>query len=213
MTTLEYILNKYRLKIVNQFFIEIPNMDREDLAKLFAELGFTEGVEVGVEKGLYSELLCMNNPKLHLSCIDPWSYKAYEPGNPTAYQEQKPYDDLYEETVKRLAPHNCTVVRKGSMEALSDFKDGSLDFVYIDANHDFPNFINDLHQWIKKVKVGGIVSGHDYAYFSYKKFNHVRRALEAYARCYRMRPYFVVGSEEYSELKRDKFRSWFWVKI
>jgi hypothetical protein len=188
-------------------------MGRDDMAKLFAELGFIEGVEVGVEKGLYSEVLLKANPNLHLSCIDPWLASAYEPGADAVDTDQKLYDDRYRETVERLSPYSCNVYRKKSLDALNRFADNSLDFVYIDANHDFPNFINDLHQWKKKVRVGGIVSGHDYAYFSYKKFNHVRRALEAYTRCYRMRPYFVVGASEYKEgTTRDQFRSWFWVK-
>ena len=97
------------------------------------------------------------------------------------------------------------------MDALEDVPDESLDFIYIDANHDFMNFTQDLHYWIKKVKMGGIVSGHDYTYFSYKKFNHVKRALIAYARCYRMIPVFAAMFTA-DGLKRDKFRSWFWVK-
>jgi hypothetical protein len=100
------------------------------------------------------------------------------------------------------------------MDALADFADGSLDFVYIDANHDFVNFTNDLHYWKKKVRLGGIVSGHDYADYAYHKFNHVKRALQAYARCYGMIPIFIVGSLAIEEGQaRDKFRSWFWVKV
>jgi predicted O-methyltransferase YrrM len=101
-----------------------------------------------------------------------------------------------------------------SSEALKDFEDESLDFVYIDANHDFPNFTFDIHNWLKKIKKGGIMSGHDFAYFSYRKFNHVKRALIAYARCYRMIPIFVCGTTTVgTRLKRDHFRSWFWVKV
>jgi predicted O-methyltransferase YrrM len=115
---------------------------------------------------------------------------------------------------KRLSKFsNYTFIIKPSLEAFDDFDDESLDFVYIDANHDFPNFINDLHEWLKKVKTGGIMSGHDYANFSYRKFNHVKRALDAYARCYHMISLFIVGSEEKAEgVKRDRFRSWFWIK-
>ena len=97
------------------------------------------------------------------------------------------------------------------MEALADFEDNSLDFVYIDANHDFVNFTQDLHEWYKKVRVGGIISGHDYAYYSYSKFNHVKRAVIAYARCYRMIPLFAVMYDPHG-LRRDHFRSFFYVK-
>lgn len=213
MNTYDKVVNKYKLNVGNQYIVEIPNMDSINLAELFAELGFTRGVEVGVDRGEYSKILCDANPNLHLFGVDPWIPEAYEPDT---YINEPPeyFNACYEETKKRLANSNCTLIRKTSEGALGDFRDGSLDFVYIDANHDFPNFIFDLHNWIKKVKKGGIISGHDFAYFSYRKFNHVKRALIAYARCYRMIPLFVCGTTNTNtRLKRDHFRSWFWVKV
>ncbi|MBI2405517.1 class I SAM-dependent methyltransferase [Candidatus Microgenomates bacterium] len=187
-------------------------MGREDLARLFAELNFTKGAEIGVDIGSYSEVLCKANPKLHLYSIDPWSPSAYEPGSGVS-EKQEFFDTRYEEAKRKLAPYHCTIVRKDSMSALKDFSDNSLDFVYIDGNHDFVNFTNDIHYWLKKIRVGGILSGHDYAYFSYGKFNHVKRVIEAYFRCYRMIPYFVVGAFTCDEgFIRDRYRSWFWVK-
>ncbi len=213
--TIDYILKKYDITVDRKYVIDIPNIGRDNLAELFAELGFKKGVEVGVEKGLYSEVLCKANPDLHLTCVDPWLASAYEPGIHAVDTEQSKFDERYKETVKKLKPYNCTIIRKTSLDAVDDFEDESLDFVYIDANHDFPNFTNDLHQWKKKVRIGGIVSGHDYAYFSHKKFNHVKRVLEAYTRCYRMIPIFVAGADTKTSDKsitREKFRSWFWVK-
>lgn len=211
--TYDYIVKKYNLKIGKDFFVEIPNMGRDDLALLFAELNFNLGAEVGVDKGEYSEMLCRANRELHLYSIDPWKGSAYEPGMSGVNEEQPFFDNRYKEAKRRLSPYNCTIVRKGSMAALKNFDDNSLDFVYIDANHDFVNFTNDIHHWLKKVRPGGIISGHDYAYFSYGKFNHVKRVIEAYMRCYRMIPYFVVGTYTCDKgLKRDKYRSWFWIK-
>lgn len=215
MVTLDYILNKYNLKINKEFFIEVPNIGRDDLAKLYAELNFTKGAEVGVERGYYSEVLLKANPNLHLSCIDPWSMGAYEPGISGVDTEQEKFDSYYQQTKNRLASFGdrVNIIRKPSLLGAQDFEDNSLDFVYIDANHDFVNVTNDIDTWKKKVRVGGILAGHDYAYFSYKKFNHVKRVVEAYARCYRMRPYFVAGAFTYDEgMTRDKYRSWFWVK-
>lgn len=214
INTFDYIVKKYNIDVSNHYIIDIPNMGRErGLAQLFEELNFNRGAEIGVENGYYSEELVKANPKLHLYCIDPWSAGAYDGGAHAVDTEQSKYDERHVECVKRLTPYNTTIIRKGSMEALKDFKDNSLDFVYIDANHDFPNFINDIHGWKKKVKVGGIVSGHDYAYQSFKKENHVKRALPAYARSYRWIPLFIIGAEEYKEgTIRDKYRSWMWVR-
>ncbi len=213
MNTYDYIINKYKISVGKQYMVEIPNMGRDDLAKLFAELGFTKGAEIGVESGAFSEVLLKANPKLHLYSIDPWTANAYDPDNYGVVREQKEFDVLYGEAKTRLAPYNCTILKKGSLDAAKVFEDNSLDFVYIDANHDFPNITNDIHTWKKKVRIGGIISGHDYAYFSYRKFNHVKRVVEAYGRCYRWIPYFVAGAHTYDKgLVRDRYRSWFWVK-
>jgi len=212
MNTYDYIINKYKITVGRQYIIEIPKMDSIDLAHLFGELNLTKGAEIGVYWGEYSEILCRENPKLELKSIDPYLASAYYKGQ-GVNEQQEYFDNLYERAKTKLAPYNCTIVRKTSAEALNDFEDNSLDFVYIDANHDFPNFVFDLHNWLKKVKVGGIISGHDYVYMSYRRFHHVKRALIAYARSYRMIPLFICGdTDQGTKLKRDHFRSWFWVK-
>ena len=218
MNTQDYILKKYNITVGTQYIIPICDMGRNDMAKLFNELGYKVGVEVGVDKGEYSEILCKANPDLRLFGVDPYQFTAYEsiinPHDAGIHDSQKGFEGNYETATARLTPYkNYRLIRSYSLDALKLFEDNSLDFVYIDANHDFPNFTNDLHQWLKKVKPGGIMSGHDYAPFSYRKHNHVMRALDAYARCYRMIPLFIVGADEYKEgTTRDKFRSWFWCK-
>lgn len=214
METFNYFIKKFNINLDNRYVIDIPNVGRDQMGELFKELGFKKGVEVGVEKGIYSEVLLKANPDLELYCVDPWIVEAYESGIHAVDSEQEKFDGRYEECKARLSPYkNAKMIRKMSMDAVNDFEDESLDFVYIDANHDFPNFINDLHQWKKKVKMGGVVYGHDYAVFSYKKHNHVKRALDAYARCYRMIPFFVLGSMEMNPGEiRDKYRSWLWIK-
>jgi hypothetical protein len=217
MITYQDIIKKYNLQYRNEYYLEIPNMGRDQLAQLFAELGFNKGVELGVWRGEYSETLCKANPNLHLYSIDSWQLSSYEPlEQVTALNAPQSYfDTKYREARQRLGHYpNCVIIKKDSMPALQDFEDNSLDFVYIDANHDFVNFTNDLHYWLKKVKPGGIMSGHDYCYYSYKKFNHVKRVIEAYTKCYRMHPYFVLGSMNYKEgTIRDKYRSWMWIKV
>lgn len=210
-STFDHIVKKYDIDVGRQYLVDVEGMvGSSPLAELFAELKFNKGAEIGVDRGYFSEILCKANPKLHLYCVDSWKYDCFPKGNPYRLKQEY-FDQCYKEAVERLAPYNTIIIKKTSMDALEDFEDNSLDFVYIDANHDFLNFTKDLHHWIKKVRFGGIVSGHDYTYFSYKKFNHVKRALIAYARSYRMIPVFAVMFDK-DGLKRDKYRSWFWIK-
>lgn len=57
---------------------------------------------------------------------------------------------------------NIVKIRKTSVEAAKDFEDGSLDAVYIDAEHDEENVRADIRAWRPKIKRGGILSGHDF---------------------------------------------------
>ena len=97
------------------------------------------------------------------------------------------------------------------MDALKYFQDDSLDFVYLDGNHDFVNVTQDIHYWLKKVKPGGILSGHDYVKYSVFKHNHVKGVVQAYAKAYGLFPVFAVTYTN-KGLRRDRYRSWFIVK-
>lgn len=191
--------------------VEIPNADRIVLAKLFATLGFKAGAEIGVERGYYSEILAGLNPDLHLFAIDGWeAYHGYRD-----HSTQATMDALFAEAQKRLSAYpNVEIIKKFSMDALDDIEDESLDFVYIDANHEFQNVVNDICEWQYKVKVGGIIAGHDYIK---RKDNgylmHVPMALHGFVEAYGIKPLFVLGTKEKKEgVLRDDVRSWFYVK-
>lgn len=49
-----------------------------------------------------------------------------------------------------------------SVEAADLIADESLDMVYIDADHSYEEVKKDILAWTPKVKMGGILSGHDY---------------------------------------------------
>ena len=167
MTTYEKILKKFELPDDVKSPYKLKHFKRYDMAGMFKELGYKVGAEIGVYKGEYSEILCVQNPNLKLYCIDPWT--VYETKENEFYsQNQEALDSFYEETKQRLAPYNCEIIKKTSMEAVEDFAPNSLDFVYIDANHDFDHVTEDLREWAKIVRTDGIVSGHDYGHYKHK---------------------------------------------
>jgi predicted O-methyltransferase YrrM len=49
-----------------------------------------------------------------------------------------------------------------SLTAATMYEDESLDFVFIDASHDYISVKNDIIAWLPKVKKGGVLSGDDY---------------------------------------------------
>lgn len=193
-----------------QKVIEIPNVDRIDLTHAFNELGFKDGAEIGVERGLYSRELLVNNPGSHLFLVDPWkAYRGYR-----EHVSQSKLDGFFTETQQRLEGHNYTIIRAFSTDAAQQFKDGSLDFVYIDGNHEYSHVVADICAWTPKVRKGGVVAGHDYIRRKNKDYlMHVIEAVGGYCSAYQIEPLFVLGRKAAPKgEKRDSTRSWLFVK-
>lgn len=131
---------------------------RREFIEMLRERGATIGVEVGTDHGGYAKQLCEGIPGLKLACIDP--YTAYTEGNEVHTQEE--VDGIYKEAEARLAPYDAVIVRMTSMEAVKFYEDDVLDFVFIDGNHSYNYVLEDITEWYKKVKPGGIIAGHDY---------------------------------------------------
>jgi hypothetical protein len=203
-----YILDKYGLDQDMKSPIAIPNTGRDDLARLFSELDYKVGVEVGVERGVYSQVLCQTNPQATIYGVDIWKpYRGYRD-----HVSRGKLDGFFEKTQMRMGPYtNYHCIRKFSMEAVKDFEPCSLDFVYIDANHTLPYVLPDIMEWSKRVRVGGMVAGHDYREsVRLRTNNHVVYAVNCYTRSYRICPWFLFGRK--GDPGRDDSRSWGWVK-
>lgn len=132
--------------------------NRKQLAIYFRDLGFRVGAEIGVASGEYSETLCKEIPGLKLYCIDLWQpYKEYKD-----YQRKGTFNKMYKDAHKKLFKYDAHFIQRYSIDAVRDFVDHSLDFVYIDANHQYEYVKEDIEHWAKKVNFDGIVAGHDY---------------------------------------------------
>ena len=161
MDALKHIIEKFNIDLEQKSPIKLPFDRFRGLTGLFRELEFKVGAEIGVDKGRYSKWICQKVPNIKLYCIDPWNaYDEYVEQHGEAGQVV--LDDCYKAAKERLAPYNVKFIKKTSMKALKDFEDESLDFVFIDGNHTYEYVAEDIAQWEKKVRKGGIVSGHDF---------------------------------------------------
>jgi len=209
MDTLKFIIDKFKLDVSGEMPIRIPNVGREDLADWIHELGFKRGVEVGVAAGKYSQILCQKNPQMKLSGVDPWlPYSGYRD-----YAKQSTFDKLEKEAVERLSSiPNYEFIREWSMDAVKKFEDNSLCIVYIDANHEDPFVTQDITEWSKKVKSGGIVAGHDWTRIPRVRWN-VKDAILKYTKENNIKTWFVLGSDAIIPGEtREGSRSWMFVK-
>ena len=211
MKTLELICHEWDVTLDDRSPIEVPGVSREQqLPELFREARFSVGVEVGVEQGVYGERLCQLIPGLKLYAVDCWqAHKGYRD-----HVSQEKLDGFYSVARSRLAPYGCTLLKTWSVDAARNFHDGELDFVYIDANHDFANVVKDIAAWSPKVRKGGIIAGHDYILRKNPKImHHVVQAVRGWTECYQVAPWFVLGRKEKRPGEpRDDNRSWMWVR-
>ena len=197
-TTLEYILNK-----IGQPLTKSPMVYSGGrwigLCKLFEELQFNIGAEIGVEYGYFSDALCKANPNLKLYSIDAWTtYSGWDD-----YNSQERLDLAEKEARQRLAKYNCEIIKGFSMDVVKTFKDESLDFVFIDGAHDFQNVTNDICEWSKKVRKDGIIAGHDFFRSKGKYINDVVDVVGAYCYAKKINWFRIVG---------DQRNSWMFVK-
>lgn len=175
----------------------LKELGRDDLAKLLTG----KGAEIGVEQGKFSEVICQSSSNVKLYCVDAWQpYKAY-----VDHRRLDKLERFYWRSKKRLRPYGCTIIRKFSMDAVKDFEDCSLDFVYIDANHSYKNVTEDITEWSKKVKPGGIISGHDYIdHWSRGETYRVRPAVDDYVKLNDIKNLTIYA--------KDEFPSWMFIK-
>ncbi len=100
-----------------------------------------------------------------LACVDCYSdYEGYY--KPLLTQGIDPKANLLfnMETCARLRPDVAwSLLEKKSLIATESFAPGSLDVVFIDGDHSYNAVFADIVAWRSKVKVGGILCGHDYA--------------------------------------------------
>jgi len=189
MNTLQFIADKYKVD-VSKNLIELPIGRWHEFPILLKELGFNKGVEMGVYRGEYSEALCKANPDLDLTGIDAWKvYKGYKD-----YTNPDLEHGVYEEAQERAKQWGFKLIKAFSLDVVGQFADESLDFVFIDGNHDFRHVVDDVDEWSKKVKKGGIVSGHDFYKNPHQGFG-VREAIPAWCEYKNIKPLFGLMLE------------------
>jgi hypothetical protein len=162
------------------------------LAQTFYKTGV--GAEIGVERGNFSKLI-LSQWKGKLYSIDMWTH-----------------EEIYTTALQTLTEDRCLLMRSSSADAANHIEDESLDFVYIDADHDYAHCKEDLLAWFPKVRHGGLVAGHDYLNWTKEEgagcdFG-VKAAVDEY--CYENGYELHVTTDDYWE--GNPYPTWYFVK-
>jgi len=106
----------------------------------------------------YDILKLLPMKKLYL--IDP--YVVYEGFNDYGEQEELTWIKNFAVKLLERFGDKKKFVFDYSNNAVKDFEDKSLDFVYIDGNHTYEFVKQDILNYYPKLKIGGVMGGDDY---------------------------------------------------
>jgi predicted O-methyltransferase YrrM len=132
-------------------------------------------VEIGTWKGMsavYMGVEIFNSgKKIKFDCIDNWEFSDEEYTPEIYNQWTEPFkrkEFAFDEFLENIKPLSNIINyhKLSSIEASKLYADESLDFVFIDASHEYEKVKNDIIHWYPKIKYNGIIAGHDYCYFT-----------------------------------------------
>lgn len=148
------------------------------LPELIQKFNLKVGAEIGVAFGGHSEAMLSNTNLELLYGID--SYQHSDSYDDPMNLPQADFDILCETTKNRLAVFGdrFRLIRSDSQQAISQIE-GLLDFVYIDADNSYQGVWQDLCTWYSKIRVGGLISGHDYEHIA---LPGVKQAIDEFFR-------------------------------
>lgn len=140
------------------------------LIEMIVENKYTVGAEIGCANGATTGRLLRYCWDLKLYAVDRWKKveggaEAGEMGAVYGESGCEGWDPVRGERLFDLNTRNYSrrlVKLKGdSVEMAKRVPDGSLDFVFIDADHRYPAVKADIKAWVPKLKAGGVLCGHD----------------------------------------------------
>jgi FkbM family methyltransferase len=157
--------------------------DRMQLGEVLNELGLVgTGAEVGCAYGAYARRVLASWKGAKYLMVDLWASQPTD-----VYKEDQSglrFDECFRECSSLAASDpRVRLIRQDSVLAARDVPDGSLDFVYIDANHAYGPVLADMDAWWPKIKPEGIFAGHDfYDVIGHGHHCEVKSAVERWMR-------------------------------
>lgn len=114
------------------------------------------GAEVGAATGNTTEYLMKHCQSLCMLYVaDDW-----RPIPNSGQWERKDMEKVFRKKLEKYM-RRITILKGLSWEQAQFVGDRTLDFVFIDASHDYESVCRDLQAWIPKVKPNSLICGHD----------------------------------------------------
>lgn len=121
----------------------------------YVEVGCWMGTLTRQVKELVPDVWCIDPHEQVFNEFDKYTCRMGAQGPVSQDELNAIAEELYKDFGNRY-------LRMTSIQASEYFEDESLDFVYIDAIHDYEHVKEDIKVWLPKVKKGGVLCGDDY---------------------------------------------------
>jgi len=157
------IFGWFSFKEIYSYIVKISKNEAK-----FVEVGCLLGKSIS-----YLSVEIINSGKnIKLYGVDTWprmreSQKGYKEGDLDKFEGDT--FQAFRWNMKVAEIDNIIPIRMMSSEASKLFEDKSLDFVFIDAEHDYNSVKTNILSWLPKIKNTGYIGGHDYEMDSVKK--------------------------------------------
>jgi predicted O-methyltransferase YrrM len=134
------------------------NLNLNGLLDLINDLPYNlTMLEIGCYAGESTELFLKSGKIKKLYAVDIWNddlgyFSSINPNHNFSEVEK-----IFDEKIK-----GYDVIKYKNTIANVSSNIHDLDFIYIDANHEYEYVMSDINESLKMIKKGGIISGHDY---------------------------------------------------
>lgn len=120
-------------------------------------------VEVGSFMGKSTSCMATfiknSGKKIDFYAVDHWQGSEEHKEH---YSDIHLWESFQDNMVKYKLTEYIKPIIKDSIEASKLFSDESIDFLHLDASHDYENVLLDIKSWYPKIKKGGVMSGDDF---------------------------------------------------
>lgn len=121
-------------------------------------------VELGCWKGKSSCFLAVevlnSGKQIEMHFVDHWGGSNEDAHK--ADPELQQVFDIFRGYISRVPDVDVMIHREDSAKAADLFEDNSVDFIWVDAGHEYDEALADIAAWWPKLKAGGVMGGDDY---------------------------------------------------
>lgn len=119
-------------------------------------------IEIGSYCGASTEIFATHFPNSTINSVDPWEMYVEDCSSYDLTQqglELKEAEQIFDKLILKYS--NIIKNKTSSVEFSKTIKEETVDFIYIDGNHQYSSVIEDLRTWYPKIKKNGMMCGHD----------------------------------------------------